>query len=269
MRSAEQHRFLKAVLATSESRTEMIPALTRLARAQIAFDWQPIDIGGGETEEVPAPCGPTRMKPRKNMASEGRANPKGMPILYAATHRETAIAEVRPWLGLYVTVAQLRTRRALRIVNCTNDQRSRVRFPFRTPPPDEFEGIVWADINHAFSEPVNPSDQLADYVPTQVLAEAFRKHGFDGIAYASSLGPGHNLAIFDLDAADVRGCDLVQVTRVAFTAEQASNAYFIADPDEQDDEEYVRQLDEEREHGRPPDEASTALDPESPGGADV
>lgn len=267
-RSAEQEQFLKAVLATSEARTETIPAFARLARAQIAFDWQQNDIGGGEIEDVPAPCGPKRMTPRKNMASEGRANPKGMPVLYAATHRETAIAEVRPWIGLYITVAQLRTNRPLRIVNCTNDARHRFRYPFRTPSPDEFESIVWADINHAFSEPVNPTDQLADYAPTQVLSEYFRQHDLDGIAYASSLGPGQNLAIFDVDAADVRSCDLVQVTRVAFTAEQASNAYFIADPDEQDDEEYLHQLEEEREHGRPPDEASALLelDPDSPGG---
>jgi len=254
-RSPEQQQFLQAVLETSDPRTEEIPAFSRLARAQIAFDWQPIDIGGGEMEEVPAPCGPTRMMPRSNMASEGRANAKGIPVLYAATHRETAIAEVRPWLGLLVTVGMIRTNRVLRIVNCANDRRGRHGNPFRPPDAKEFEGYVWADINRAFSKPVNPTDHLADYAPTQVLAEYFRQRRFDGIAYASSLGPGHNLALFDLTAAEVRGCDLVEVTKVAFTAEQASNAYFIADMDEHDAAEFVAQHESELEAGRPPDEA--------------
>jgi RES domain-containing protein len=243
------------VLDTSAARTETIPALTRVARAQIAFDWQPIDIGGGEIEEVPAPCGPSRMMPRASIASEGRANAKGIPVLYTATHRETAIAEVRPWLGLYVTVALIRIKRDLRIVNCTNDLQARYRIGFHTPTLPEFERYVWADINRAYSAPVNPNDQLADYAPTQVLAEYFRQHGFDGIAYASSLGPGHNLVLFDPSAAEVRACDLVEVTRVAFTSEQASNTYFIAEMDEHDAVELAQE-----HEPRPPDQSEIRQD---------
>lgn len=39
------------------------------------------------------------MKPLSNSASEGRANPKGIPYLYVATDKETAMSEVRPSLG--------------------------------------------------------------------------------------------------------------------------------------------------------------------------
>src|SRR5262252_4924229 len=49
---------------------------------------------------------------------------------------------------------------------------------------------------------------------TQIIAELFKRHGFDGVAYKSSLGPGHNIAFFDLDAADLINCFLFEVKSV-------------------------------------------------------
>jgi RES domain-containing protein len=42
------------------------------------------------------------MKPIPKWQGEGRANPRGIPVLYLATHRETALAEVRPWIGAVI-----------------------------------------------------------------------------------------------------------------------------------------------------------------------
>lgn len=36
----------------------------------------------------------------------------------------------------------------------------------------------------------------------------------DGIGYRSSYGDGHNIALFDVDAAEVVDCKMVRVTRV-------------------------------------------------------
>ena len=88
------------------------------------------------------------------------------------------------------------------------------------PPPyahqltgEERTLAVWRDIDRAFSEPVTDSDDHADYATTQLIAELFRKNGFDGIAYRSALGQGHNVALFDLNAADVApATQLVEVT---------------------------------------------------------
>ncbi|MFZ0569740.1 MAG: RES domain-containing protein [Rhodomicrobium sp.] len=44
------------------------------------------------------------MKPIPNWLSEGRANPRGIPYLYLASTRDTALAEVRPWIGSHITV---------------------------------------------------------------------------------------------------------------------------------------------------------------------
>ena len=82
-------------------------------------------------------------------------------------------------------------------------------------------------IDEAFARPVTPADDLADYAPTQIIAELFKVHGFDGIAYRSSLGPGHNIALFDLDAANLTNCFLWQVEAVKFKFEEAANPYFV------------------------------------------
>ena len=67
---------------------------------------------------------------------------------------------------------------------------------------------------------------------TQVLAELFRSGGFDGIAYASSLGDGHNVALFDLDAAVLSGCGLYQVKAMDLHFEESASPYVLRRHDE-------------------------------------
>src|SRR5258708_31702309 len=93
----EQGVFLQALLATSVSRREVIAQGSNLWRAQVGFDWYPSSDEPGE--EQPAPFGVDRMKPLRDRAREGRANPKGIPYLYLATDQDTAVAERRPWGG--------------------------------------------------------------------------------------------------------------------------------------------------------------------------
>jgi hypothetical protein len=87
---------------------------------------------------------------------------------------------------------------------------------------------VWRDIDHAFSRPLNRSDQHADYVPTQILTELFKTHGFDGVAYGSSLGDGHNVVLFDVQAAQLTDCCLFRVTKSKLEFEQASDPYVVS-----------------------------------------
>jgi hypothetical protein len=64
-------------------------------------------------------------------------------------------------------------------------------------------------------------------VPTQILAEAFRANGFDGIVYRSLLGDGLNVALFDCAAAELINCGLYETNAVQFKFDQCSNPYFI------------------------------------------
>jgi hypothetical protein len=153
------------------------------------------------------------MKPRTHHATEGRANPLGIPCPYAASHHETAIPEGRPWIGSYVSVAQFELQRDVHVVNCvTGDQRIMVYAG--EPEPLERQRQVWQDIDRAFSQPVTRTDDVASYAPTQVIAEFFRENGLDGVAYGSSLGPGHNVALFDLNVANLVSRELVVIRSV-------------------------------------------------------
>lgn len=217
--------FLEVVLSTCTSRLEIIPQDRFLWRAQLGHAWKSILIDG-EHLDIPSPLTPDRMKPRPNRATDGRANPKGIPYLYLATNRDTALAEVRPWIGSFISVAQFKTLRTLKLVNCTTDRKG-YRIYFEEPPPNEREESVWLDIDRAFAKPVNPNDDTADYVPTQIIAELFKSEGFDGVAYRSSLGSDHNICLFDTEAAELINCFLFEVKSINFVFEEATNPYFI------------------------------------------
>ena len=76
--------------------------------------------------------------------------------------------------------------------------------------------------------PVTSNETTADYAPTQIIAELFKNNGFDGIAYRSSLGKGHNIILFDLNAADPINYTLHEAKKVSFDFAQISNRYFIS-----------------------------------------
>jgi len=200
-RDKEQLAFSNAVLASSAAKREIISAGSILYRAQLGCEWPT-----AEEEEAgdagPRGFSPDRMKPLKGRALDGRINPRGIPFLYTATEALTAAAEVRPWIGAYVSVAELKVSRDLTVVNCTSDDQRMIIY-VAEPDADKREAAVWRDIDRAFAQPVERSEHDAEYAPTQVIAEAFRKQGMDGVGYRSSLGSGHNLALFELDAADV------------------------------------------------------------------
>jgi hypothetical protein len=98
---------------------------------------------------------------------------------------------------------------------------------FDEPAAEKRAAAVWHDIDRAFSLPVSRSDDVANYVPTQIIAELFKQNGFDGICYGSSLGPGKNVVLFDLDAVKIQGCCLYRVMGVDVEFEQESNPYVV------------------------------------------
>ncbi len=222
----EIEEFLDAVLQTSEKRVELLAKEKILWRAQIGCDWEPIHEQGEHIDDNPVPLRPARMKPLRGRASEGRDNPKGIPCLYLATNRDTALAEVRPWIGSFISVGQFKILRELRLINCTTDTKGFI-FYLKEPSFEKREESVWSDIDRAFARPVSPSDDLADYVPTQIIAELFKTNNFDGIAYRSSLGDGHNIALFDLDVVKLVSCYLFKAENIRFDFKESGNPYII------------------------------------------
>jgi hypothetical protein len=224
----EVEAFLQAVRGSCKKRVQTIQAKIVWWRAQLGHCWAPMYQEGECLGNEPVPYPKERMKPRRDCALEGRANPKGIPFLYLATNRDTALAEVRPWKGSLISIGLFQILRELRIVNCTTDDHQ-IFYIEGEPTPEEREKAVWVAIDRAFSRPVTSSDDVADYVPTQILAELFKTEGYDGVAYRSSLGPGHNIALFDLDMADLIGCLLFEVKGISFKFEQAGTSYGVKD----------------------------------------
>ena len=88
---------------------------------------------------------------------------------------------------------------------------------------------MWQNINTAFSTPVSRDDQVAEYAPTQILAEYLRENHSDGIIYRSRLGPGRNIALFDLESATMPIAELFQVKAVSYQYDSADGPYSLTD----------------------------------------
>jgi RES domain len=225
IRESETNDFLDTLLREAKDRVDLISADSFVWRAQLGHGWEPAKEGEWGAEEIPGPFPPDRMKPLQDRAHEGRANPKGIAYLYVSTNRDTALAEVRPWMGELVSVAQFRVIRELRVLNCTED--SKRRHFFGGTPPEYWDTVVWCDIDTSFSRPVTPTNEHADYVPTQIIAELFKVNGFDGVAYRSTLGAGHNIVLFDVGIAHLINCSLFELKGLNFDFRQCANPYFI------------------------------------------
>ena len=226
--TTEAKQFLESLKVMVGDNEARLSAGAVLARAQLGCDYRPLeDDKGHAVDEIPCALPPKRMKPLADRAREGRVNPKGIPYLYLSSDPDTAIAETRPWIGQYVSLALFKVACECRLVHFT-EKRKRSIFYFSIPPKDEIDGIVWEDVNLAFSHPVQPDDHTCDYVPTQVIAEFIRSLGYDGIVYRSRLGDGLNIALFDLSAADLTSCELHRIDAVRYKHDLVDNPYFVS-----------------------------------------
>jgi hypothetical protein len=205
----KNRQFVETIVKMGRMRTETVAEGTFLYRAQIGHEWRDTKRDGDDGQVVECtvrcPHKSERMTPFADRATEGRVNAKGIPCLYTATDTKTAIYEVRPWTGSYVSVAAFLTHRELKLVDCSK-RRLRGGRQFATQ-----EEHLWQRVNRAFSEPVSRTDDVAEYSPTQVLAEAFRHDGCDGIKYSSSRKGGVNIALFSLNTASATVIKLYRV----------------------------------------------------------
>lgn len=228
--------FLDTVLATVADRDVKISKDTILFRAQRGTAVAPhLDEDGEEIGMDVVGFGAERMKPLASRAREGRANPAGIAVLYLASQEQTAISEIRPWVGSKVSIAQFKILRDVRAINLSlgHGQASVGALMFselfgdKTPTAEKKEKAVWIEIDNAFSRPITLSDDSADYVPTQILAEQFRNAGYEAIIYRSQFGEkGYNVALFDLANAEPVNCAPYEVTGVEVKYREVGNRWF-------------------------------------------
>jgi hypothetical protein len=141
--------------------------------------------------------------PPPQRASAGRMNAEGISVLYAAEDLETCVAEMRPALGREVALIELRTTRALRILNFPRLERSRSLKGlsyFQADFSDEVERHAFLRRLHRYvSQPIVPGHE-ADYLITQTMAEYLahvHEPPFDGILFSSvQREGGKNIVLF-------------------------------------------------------------------------
>jgi len=210
-----QQNFVSTIVETSKKRTTTLPANQILWRAAPGYE-NPDGVHPHEVfflDDI-KPHKIERMKPLRDRAHEGRVNPRGIPCLYMATDDVTAMMEVRPWAGSVLTISQLVLLKEVTLVDCTQAAEFGLDEPMTQ---QKLESNNWHVLNEAFSLPVFQAEDLADYAPTQYIAEAFRAAKYDGIMYESRVGNGRNVAIFDPAIAEVASRQLRQADKPSFS----------------------------------------------------
>lgn len=155
--------------------------------------------------------------PPRGQASSGRINPDGISYLYLAKSIETAIAEVRPWVGAKISVASFTLKRDVEIVSLNYKKIFNLKeYEIEDVVRDLLNSVPIS--NYYFATPTHNADRLA-YLPSQYLAELFKSEGADGIEYDSVLNRnGENLALFDTSVAECVDVELHQISEVNYTS---------------------------------------------------
>lgn len=160
--------------------------------------------------------------PPKRIATNGRANPAGIPYLYLSSKPEAATAEIRPHTGEVACVADFLIPK-IRAVDL-RDPRTLVS-PFIWSETSEI-GQLRADLpflerlGDELTRPVLPHGTAIDYIPSQYICEFIKKKGFDGVIYRSSVSDGINLALFDPSKAQGGTVELYNVSKVLVEVER-------------------------------------------------
>lgn len=157
-------------------------------------------------------------KPPENIVSHGRANPFGIPYLYAASDITTAIAEIRPHTGGAVCVAAFKMDANARIADL-RDPRATVS-PFELSEEDDIQMLhrymgYLCRLGDELSKPILPKEAHLEYLPSQYLCEFIKHCGYDGVIYKSSVASGVNYAMFNeskLSATDVKQYKINSIT---------------------------------------------------------
>ena len=131
---------------------------------------------------------------------------------------------MRPWVGESLTLALFEIRRNLKLVVCQPGVEDlEERLLGENLSSDKLGEYVWNDISKAFACPVSQEERESAYPPTQILAEAFKVDGFDGLAYPSGLERGTNIVLFDFHLAKLVHRFVFALKKVRYDFEAAPN----------------------------------------------
>jgi hypothetical protein len=195
-------------------RLEVLLSLLILDADEIPVTWYRARIQDGDAAYQIEQMG----APPKEVAPHGRANPAGIPYLYLGSLDTTAIAEVRPYPGEVVCVADFTIANDLKIVDLRNPRKQVSPFLLS----DEHEiALLRGDIGfleqlgNELTRPILPRGAAIGYIPSQYLGEFVKKCGYNGVIYRSSVSDGMNLALFHPSRATIGSVKRYSIIRVS------------------------------------------------------
>jgi len=127
-------------------------------------------------------------------AGEGRLNRKGISFLYTASDIETAISEIRPHPSHIISTGKFKIKKNINIISLTH--LDFYDFLLSDTLIDLY--ILLGNLNNRFSMPILP-EETSRYLVSQFYAEIFRKIGFRGVEYKSSISSGTNFCFFEAE----------------------------------------------------------------------
>ena len=179
-------------------RRAVLPAGTSLFRSRI----MPLEKSMDDTPLPAEQMG----NPPPAFATEGRLNPEGISCLYAALEEDTAVAEVRPWTGARLTVAEFKTKDVIEVLDLTTV----------SPGPAAERDLRQHFLSVVVARPVHREDRWG-YLGTQYLAETLKAKRVFGVIYESSLrAKGQNVALFADVSLDVEATKVIEIRSVSY-----------------------------------------------------
>ncbi len=130
--------------------------------------------------------------PPPYLANEGRLNRKGISYLYLSNNIDTSICEIRPHPSHLVSCGSFQTKSDLIVA----DLHELDFYDYFGSDNLISIFVILNNLNVFFSMPIIP-EEGEKYIITQFFTEVFRKLGFNGISYKSSITDGINYCFFD------------------------------------------------------------------------
>lgn len=166
-----------------------------LYRARVGYLNSRISCGNGysgvSTKFYSPFCGDEISAVPPLIANEGRANRAGVSFLYCATDEYTAISEVRPHPSDIVSIAKFKVKSDLKLFDLSYPHL--INYYHCETSLKELR--TYATIAKIFNI-ATPPNQKGRYLVTQLIANAIRQLGYDGIIFLSTVGNGRNIVIF-------------------------------------------------------------------------
>ena len=187
------YSLLLEMLAESKTKfKEVIPSDFRLYRGRRidVFDLEKFSTDG---ENIQGLDKYESKEPPLHTSKDGRSNIAGASYLYVSQDKYTSVAECKPLRESFVSVAEFRTLKKLKVFNLCNDDEISELDKFRHQDYS-VKKIIELLMCTFYSSVYNAEK---GYKVSQYITELVRKHGYDGIAYRSFISNGKNYAIFN------------------------------------------------------------------------